>query len=121
LRFKDAGDAADTNAIPGALIALALLIAGAVGTQLPAVYGLPLFGYASIALLLAGGVARCRSCAHLLAPLQRFPSRFPRILPRSISGRAPRKRPLPCCGIVATPGLTIAMAVMVSSFPRFGR
>ena len=57
IALKDAGDAADANTIPGALIAFALLLAGTVAARLPAVNGLPLFGYLSIALLLAGGVA----------------------------------------------------------------
>ena len=65
IALKEAGDTADAKAAPGARIALALLIAGAAFAFLPAAGGLPLFGYLSIALLLAGGVAvDAFACAH---------------------------------------------------------
>jgi putative ABC transport system permease protein len=117
IALKDAGDAADANAIPGALIALALLLAGAVGARLPAVNGLPLFGYASIALLLAGGVAAMPLLARiLLAPLQRFTFAVPADLASKHLWGAPSQAAIALCGIVASTSLTIAMAVMVSSF-----
>ena len=117
IALKDAGDAADANAVPGALIALALLIAGAAATRLPAVNGLPLFGYASIALLLAGGVAAMPMLARsLLAPLQRFTFAGPSHLASKHLWGAPSQAAIALCGIVASTSLTIAMAVMVSSF-----
>ena len=117
IALKDAGDAADSNAIPGALVALALLIAGAVAARLPAVGGLPLFGYLSIALLLAGGVAAMPLLARiLLAPLQRFTFAVPAHLASKHLWGAPSQAAIALCGIVASTSLTIAMAVMVSSF-----
>lgn len=117
IALKDAGDAADANAVPGALIALALLVAGAVAARLPAVAGLPLFGYASIALLLAGGVAAMPILARiLLAPLQRFTFAVPAHLASKHLWGAPSQAAIALCGIVASTSLTIAMAVMVSSF-----
>jgi putative ABC transport system permease protein len=117
IALKDAGDAADTNAVPGALIALALLLAGAVAARLPAVAGLPLFGYLSIALLLAGGIAAMPMLARiLLAPLQRFTFAVPAHLASKHLWGAPSQAAIALCGIVASTSLTIAMAVMVSSF-----
>ena len=117
IALKDAGDAADANAIPGALIALALLLAGAVASRLPSVAGLPLFGYLSIALLLAGGVAAMPMLARiLLAPLQRFTFAVPAHLASKHLWGAPSQAAIALCGIVASTSLTIAMAVMVSSF-----
>jgi putative ABC transport system permease protein len=117
IALKDAGDAADANAIPGALIAFALLLAGTVAARLPAVNGLPLFGYLSIALLLAGGVAAMPLLARiLLAPLQRFTFAVPAHLASKHLWGAPSQAAIALCGIVASTSLTIAMAVMVSSF-----
>ncbi len=117
IALKDAGDAADANAVPGAIIALALLLAGAVAARLPAIGGLPLFGYLSIALLLAGGVAAMPLLARiLLAPLQRFTFAVPAHLASKHLWGAPSQAAIALCGVVASTSLTIAMAVMVSSF-----
>ena len=94
-----------------------LLIAGAAAAFLPAAGGLPLFGYLSIALLLAGGVAAMPLLARLLlAPLQRLAFAVPAHLASKHLWGAPSQAAIALCGIVASTSLMIAMAVMVSSF-----
>ncbi|MFC3076547.1 FtsX-like permease family protein [Phenylobacterium terrae] len=116
--LKNVGDAIDPRAPPGGRIALALLAAGALAAFAPAVGGLPLFGYASIALLLAGGVAAMPWLARvLLSPLQRIGTRrAPLDLALKRLWGAPSQAAIALCGIVASTSLMIAMAVMVTSF-----
>ena len=117
IALKDAGDAVDPKTAPGAWIALGLLSAGAVTALLPAIGGLPLFGYIAIGLLLAGGVAAMPLLARLLlAPLQRFSFAVPAHLATRHLWGAPSQAAIALCGIVASTSLMIAMAVMVSSF-----
>jgi len=115
--LKQAGDTADPRIAPGARVPLALLSAGAIAAFCPAINGLPLFGYVSIALLLAGGVAAMPWLARiLLAPLQRFSFAVPAHLASRHLWGAPSQAAIALCGIVASTSLMIAMAVMVSSF-----
>jgi putative ABC transport system permease protein len=116
--LKNVGDAIDPRAPPGGRIALALLAAGALAAFAPAVAGLPLFGYAAIALLLAGGVAAMPWLARtLLAPLQRIGTAWPPLdLALKRLWGAPSQAAIALCGIVASTSLMIAMAVMVTSF-----
>jgi len=115
--LKDTGDAADPGHAPGWRIASALLIAGAACAFLPAIGGLPLLGYLSVALLLAGGVAAMPLLARvLLAPLQRFAFGVPAHLASKHLWGAPSQAAIALCGIVASTSLMIAMAVMVWSF-----
>jgi putative ABC transport system permease protein len=117
IALKEAGDVADAKAAPGARIAAVLLTAGAAFAFLPAAGGLPLFGYLSMALLLAGGVAAMPLLARiLLAPLQRFVFALPADLASKHLWGAPSQAAIALCGIVASTSLMIAMAVMVSSF-----
>ena len=117
IALKDAGDAVDPKSAPGARIAFVLLAAGAVAAFLPAVGALPLFGYLSIALLLAGGVAAMPLLARLLlAPVQRFSFGVPAHLAAKHLWGAPSQAAIALCGIVASTSLMIAMAVMVASF-----
>ena len=117
IALKDAGDAADPRRAPGARIAFAFLIAGAACAFLPAIGGLPLFGYVSVALLLAGGVAAMPLLARvLLTPLQRFAFGVPAHLASKHLWGAPSQAAIALCGIVASTSLMIAMAVMVWSF-----
>jgi putative ABC transport system permease protein len=117
IALKDVGDAADSKALPGAPLALVLLAAGTVSAFLPAIGGLPLFGYASIALLLAGGVAAMPLLARiLLAPFQHAGFAVPAYLASKHLWGAPSQAAIALCGIVASTSLMIAMAVMVWSF-----
>ena len=117
IALKDSGDAVDAKAMPAARIALVLLIAGAVTALLPATGGLPVFGYLSIGLMLAGGVAAMPLLARLLlAPLQRFAFAVPAHLATKHLWGAPSQAAIALCGIVASTSLMIAMATMVSSF-----
>ncbi|HXJ02888.1 MAG TPA: ABC transporter permease, partial [Micropepsaceae bacterium] len=117
IALKDAGDVADPKSAPGARIAFVLLLAGAVTAFLPAVGSLPLFGYLSIALLLAGGVAAMPLLARLLlAPAQHLSFGVPAHLAAKHLWGAPSQAAIALCGIVASTSLMIAMAVMVASF-----
>ncbi len=97
--------------------ALASIAIGGVLTQLPAVDGLPLFGYLAIVLLLVGSIAlmprasslvfawlaaRWRGVAGALA-LQRL-------------ANAPNQAAIALGGVLASFSLMVAMAIMVSSF-----
>ena len=117
IALKDAGDAGDPKAAPGALIALTLLALGAGAAFLPALGDLPIFGYLAMALMLAGGVAAMPALARLLLlPLQRFTLAVPADLAAKHLWGAPSQAAVALCGIVASTSLMIAMAVMVSSF-----
>ncbi len=116
--LKNLGDVIDPSLWPRIWPALALLAAGAVAACAPAVEGLPILGYLSIALMLAGGVSAMPWLARaLLWPLKGATISNP---PVSLAVRrlwgAPSQAAIALCGIVASTSLMIAMAVMVSSF-----
>jgi putative ABC transport system permease protein len=77
-----------------------------------------LFGYLAIALVLAGGIAAMPWLARtLLTPLVQIDTRLPAVelaLARVVG--APSQAAIALGGIVASTGLMIAMAVMVTSF-----
>jgi putative ABC transport system permease protein len=116
--LKTAGDPADPRVKPRWVPALVLIAAGAACAFLPAIGRLPLFGYLAVALVLAGGVAAMPWLARtLLAPLARLDIRRPSAslaLARLLG--APSQAAMALGGIVASTGLMIAMAVMVTSF-----
>lgn len=116
--LKNTGDAIDPRKRPRGLPALAALAAGAGAAFLPPAGGLPLFGYVSMALLLAGGVAAMPWLARLLlTPLQKLsPGEVPLDLAVRRLWGAPSQAAVALCGIVASTSLMIAMAVMVASF-----
>lgn len=117
IAIKQVGDPADPRKSPGAAVALALLALGASAAFLPPVNGLPLFGYISIALLLAGGVAAMPLLARtLLSPLRRFAFPAPADLALKHLWGAPGQAAIALCGMVASTSLMIAMAVMIWSF-----
>ncbi|HEY4031217.1 MAG TPA: FtsX-like permease family protein [Caulobacteraceae bacterium] len=116
--LKNLGDAIDPSSWPRVWPALALLAAGTAAAFAPAVQGLPILGYLSIALLLAGGVAVMPWLARvLLSPLRGAAISSPpvRLAVTGLWG-APSQAAIALCGIVASTSLMIAMAVMVSSF-----
>ncbi|WP_375380619.1 ABC transporter permease [uncultured Sphingomonas sp.] len=116
--LKNAGDMLDPRARVPWLPALALLAAGGVTSLLPAVGGLPLFGFASMALMLAGGVAGVPWLVRvLLRPLRgrAVGGVASSLAIRHVQG-APGEAATALCGIVASTALMIAMATMVTSF-----
>lgn len=117
IALKDLGDKNDPNARPAAWWGLGLLAAGGAAAFLPAVGGLPLFGYLSIGLMLAGGVAAMPWLSRvLLSPLQgagRGNVAVDLALKRLWG--APAQAAVALCGIVASTSLMVAMAVMVAS------
>ena len=118
LALKDAGDQVDPRKPPSIVPAVALIGAGFVCAFLPAVNRLPVFGYLAVGLVLAGGVAAMPWLARLLLrPLGRAKLRVPAFemaLHRLLG--APGQASIALGGIVASTGLMIAMAVMVTSF-----
>ncbi|MGE2782710.1 hypothetical protein ACQHL9_23665, partial [Escherichia coli] len=68
--LKNAGDVLDPRRPVAWWPAAALLVAGGAASLLPAIAGLPLFGFLGMALMLAGGVAGVPWFARtLLTPL----------------------------------------------------
>lgn len=116
--LKNAGDSVDPRDPLRGGLPLALLIAGVGAAFLPAIGRLPLFGYVSVALLLAAGIAAMPWLARtLLSPLVRLHGRnVPADLAIQHLYGAPRAAATALCGIVASTALMIAMAVMVTSF-----
>ena len=116
--LKNGGDVLDPRRPVAWWPAAVLLAAGGGAALLPAVGELPLFGFAAMALMLAGGVAGVPWFARtLLAPLARRDGRgVPALLAiRHLHG-APGEAATALCGIVASTALMIAMATMVTSF-----
>ena len=116
--LRNTGDVLDPRRPVAWWPAAALLVAGGAVSLLPAVAGLPLFGFAAMALLLAGGVAGVPWFARaLLAPLvRRDGADVPRMLAvRHLHG-APSEAATALSGIIASTALMIAMATMVTSF-----
>lgn len=116
--LRHAGDIVDPRRRPPVMPALALMLAGSASAMMPAVGGIALFGYLSIGLLLAGGIAAMPWLARaLLAPLagRRMLSPVAQLAIARLWG-APSQAAVALSGIVASVGLMIAMAVMVASF-----
>ena len=116
--LKNAGDVLDPRRPVPWIPAVVLLGAGMGVALLPAVGGLPVFGFIGMALILAGGVAGVPWFARtLLAPIAaRGQGSVPRMLAvRHLYG-APGEAATALCGIVASTALMIAMATMVTSF-----
>ena len=116
--LRNAGDVIDPRTPVPWLPAAVLIAVGGVAALLPAIDGLPLFGFASMALILAGGIAGMPWLARtLLAPLARRPGGgIATDLAIRHLHRAPGQAATALCGIVASTALMIAMAVMVTSF-----
>ncbi len=120
IALKSAGSDVDAGSVRASpWIALALIGAGVACALMPAVAGLPLLGYVSMALLLFGGIAAMPWIARsLLAPLAA--SRRPRAVAVDLALRrlwaAPSAASVALCGIVASASLMVAMTVMIASF-----
>ncbi len=118
IAIKDSGDAVDPRHTPPLLPAFLLGLAGAGLALLPAVFGLPLFGYVAIGMMLAAGIAAMPWLSRtLLAPLaaRDFATPAVELAVRRLWG-APGQAAVALSGIVASIGLMVAMAVMVASF-----
>ncbi len=115
--LKSAGDGVDPRARPPLKPGLALLAAGGLAALSPPVGGLPLLGYAAIALILAGGIAVMPWLAMaLLTPVRpRRPGPAAHLALGRLRG-APGQAAVALCGIVASVSLMVAMSVMVASF-----
>jgi putative ABC transport system permease protein len=117
IALKGASDTGDPRRQPRGWPGLALIAAGGLAALAPPVAGLPLFGYAAMALLLAGGVATMPFLARaILLPLQGLSLPPALDLARKRLWGAPHQAAIALCGIVASTSLMVAMAVMVSSF-----
>lgn len=115
--LKTMGDSSDPTHRPLAWPGLALLGLGAIAALAPPVLELPLFGYAAMALMLAGGVLAMPWLARtLLAPLQSVAAGPALGLALKRLWGAPGQAAVALCGIVASTSLMVAMAVMVTSF-----
>lgn len=108
---------------PGATTraAAVLLVGGGLLALLPPVAGLPLAAYASVAALLAGGVALVPAGVHLLlqAPPLHAARLVARPLPLLAVRRAGHQRHIATAavaGVVASLALSVALTVMVASF-----
>lgn len=116
--LKNTGDPIDPRVRPKARFALLLLAAGGLAALGPPIAGVPVLGYAAMALMLAGGVAAMPWLARLvLGPLHRREFGAPPLdLALKRLWGAPSQAAVALCGIVASTSLMIAMAVMVTSF-----
>ncbi len=120
--LKSGVDATDPRKRPRLRAAAVLLPLGALAALAPPVAGLPLFGYASIAIILAGGIAATPWLARvLLAPWQRrVETRATRFAPLYLALKrlwgAPGQAAVALSGVVASTSLMVAMALMVASF-----
>lgn len=120
--LKSGVDAIDPRQQPRLRAAAVLLPLGALAALAPPVAGLPLFGYASIATILAGGIAATPWLARvLLAPWQRrVETRATRFAPLYLALKrlwgAPGQAAVALSGVVASTSLMVAMALMVASF-----
>jgi putative ABC transport system permease protein len=116
--LKATGDMIDPTYAPKPWLALGLLAAGGLAALSPPLFGLPILGYVSMALLLAGGVAAMPWLARaLFSPFRTLTLGVPALdLALKRLWGAPSQAAVALCGIVASTSLMIAMAVMVSSF-----
>lgn len=118
IALKSAGDLTDPRHRPRALPGLVLIGLGGLAALGPPLWGLPLLGYAAMALILAGGIAIMPALARgLLTPLQRLTG-LPPVFDLAVKRLwgAPEQAAVALCGIVASTSLMVAMAVMVTSF-----
>ena len=120
--LKSGVDATDPRQRPRLRAAAVLLPLGALAALAPPVAGLPLFGYASIAIILAGGIGATPWLARvLLAPWQmRVATQASRLVPLYLALKrlwgAPGQAAVALSGVVASTSLMVAMALMVASF-----
>ncbi|MEO6986162.1 MAG: FtsX-like permease family protein [Paralcaligenes sp.] len=112
--------AGDEETLPGRLRspwpAVGVIVAGVAMSQAGPVAGLPIFGYASIGLLLVGAILcmpRLARWAFSILPPGRGPVPY---LALAQLARAPGRAAIGLAGILASFSLMAAMAIMVTSF-----
>ena len=110
-----AGDSDVTGAIPR-WPAWALMAVGAALTALPAVDGLPLFGYFAIALIIVGGILAMPQFAQLALRVAPVPLHVPARLAAAYLRASPGRVAAMLAAMVASVSLMVAMAIMVASF-----
>ncbi len=101
--------------------ALACLTIGALFTQLPPVFELPVFGYLAVALLLIGGIALMpRLTAMVFASLSTLAGKVGAGALATVSlarlANAPNQASIALGGVLSSFSLMVAMAIMVASF-----
>ncbi len=101
--------------------ALACLVSGAVFTQLPPLFNLPVFGYLAVALLLIGGIALMpRLTALLFSFLSELAEKIGAGALATLSlarlANAPNQASIALGGVLSSFSLMVAMAIMVASF-----
>ncbi len=96
--------------------ALFTLAAGTLATLVPAQLGLPLFGYAAIALLLIGTLMLIPKIASIVLAKLPLPHRAPAQLALLQLRGAPGQAGVSLVAIVASVSLMVSMAIMVASF-----
>ena len=101
--------------------ALACLLLGALLTQLPPLFGLPVFGYIAVALLLVGGITLMpRVAALAFSALQRLSlGRRHGVITALVLARlanVPGQASIALGGVLSSFSLIVAMAIMVASF-----
>lgn len=116
--LRNTGDVVDPRTPVAWKPAAILLLLGGGAALLPAVGGLPWFGFFAIGLMLAGGISGVPWFARqlLVAAAARGTARVPLLLALRHLHGAPGQAATALCGIVASTALMIAMAVMVTSF-----
>jgi putative ABC transport system permease protein len=107
---------ADTGATIPAWPAWLLIAVGAATALLPAVDGLPLFGYCAIALIVVGGIVALPQLAQRLLRMVRAPSGVPAQLAIAYMRASPGRIAATLAAMVASVSLMVAMAIMVTSF-----
>lgn len=106
----------DMQRAPSARGASILLLTGGAMTLLPPLEGLPLFGYAAMAALLAGTLLLLPWLAqHVLALLPRVTRPAPALALARLRA-APGEAGVSLAAIVASVSLMVSMAIMVASF-----
>ncbi len=100
--------------------AISCLAAGALLTQMPPVFSLPVFGYLAVMLLLIGGIALMpRLAALVFAALSGVAQRGSNVVATLALARlanAPNQASIALGGVLSSFSLMVAMAIMVASF-----
>jgi len=99
---------------PGA--GLLLMLAGSLCALLPAVDGLPLFGYSGVALLLIGAIVLVPWISARVFSALPLPTAVPGALAVAQLRAASAQVGIGLAAVVAAVGLMVAMAIMVASF-----
>jgi putative ABC transport system permease protein len=99
-----------------ARVAVALIVAGALVAWLPSIDDLPVFGYASIAAILLGGILALPTLARPALRALRSPRAVPVSLALAYLRATPGRFSATLAAVVASVSLMISMAIMVASF-----